>query len=58
MFGAEFDELRYNKALTYSCLQADLEILPNNDLTMVGEKGVVLSGGQQVRVSLARAVYS
>ena len=32
-------------------------MLPNGDETMIGEKGVNLSGGQKSRVALARATY-
>ncbi|KAH0814639.1 hypothetical protein GEV33_008152 [Tenebrio molitor] len=35
----------------------DLSLLPNGDFTVVGERGVMLSGGQKARISLARAVY-
>lgn len=31
--------------------------MPNGDSTMIGDRGVSLSGGQRARVSLARALY-
>ena len=32
--------------------------MPNYDQTLVGERGVSLSGGQKARISLARALYT
>lgn len=57
IFGNKFEQQRYQDAIQYSSLNADLDILIHKDETEIGEKGVNLSGGQKARVSLARALY-
>ena len=37
---------------------SDLEIFNKGANTVIGEKGINISGGQKARISLARAIYS
>ena len=39
-------------------MESDLKIFPQGDQTVIGERGITVSGGQKARLSLARAVYS
>jgi ATP-binding cassette subfamily C (CFTR/MRP) protein 4 len=58
VFFREFNKERYEKVI-YACeLARDIELLPNRDETIIGERGVNLSGGQKARVALARACYA
>lgn len=53
----QYDEVRY-RAVIHACqLKRDIELFPYGDSTIVGERGISLSGGQKARISLARAVY-
>ncbi|KAF8624506.1 hypothetical protein AX15_005822 [Amanita polypyramis BW_CC] len=56
-FGLPFDEEKYWRAVKDSCLEPDLEMLPNGDMTEVGERGISLSGGQKQRVNICRSIY-
>jgi energy-coupling factor transporter ATP-binding protein EcfA2 len=58
LFGSPFDLSRYAAVLEACALLDDLDNLPSRDWTLVGERGVSLSGGQKARVALARAIYA
>lgn len=44
LFGRPFDEERYWYVIQEACLETDLDLLPNGDAEMIGEKGINLSG--------------
>lgn len=58
LFGESYRPKRYEKIIETCALKSDIDTMPNGDLTQVGERGLNLSGGQKMRVSLARAFYS
>lgn len=57
LFGREFEYHRYKQVIKVCSLTRDFTLLPYADRTIVGEKGISLSGGQRARINLARAVY-
>lgn len=57
VFVEEFDEQRYEKVVEVCALERDFDLLPQGDQSVVGERGISLSGGQKARVNLARAIY-
>uniref|UniRef100_A0A158Q5Q4 Multidrug resistance-associated protein lethal(2)03659 n=1 Tax=Dracunculus medinensis TaxID=318479 RepID=A0A158Q5Q4_DRAME len=57
LFGFPYEKERYEKTLQLCALNEDLAQMPNGDLSLVGDRGQSLSGGQKARVNLARAVY-
>lgn len=57
IFIETFDQNRYKEVVRVCGLERDFKLMPNGDMTIVGERGISLSGGQKARISLARAVY-
>ncbi|XP_064455602.1 ATP-binding cassette sub-family C member 4-like [Ornithodoros turicata] len=57
VFDSGFDADRYKRVIYAAAMERDITLLPYGDKTLVGDKGVSLSGGQKARVNLARALY-
>jgi ATP-binding cassette, subfamily C (CFTR/MRP), member 1 len=58
IFGHRYDSTFYERTVKACALIDDFTQLPDGDETVVGERGISLSGGQKARVALARAVYA
>jgi ABC-type multidrug transport system fused ATPase/permease subunit len=57
IFGKEFKKKWYDEVVDACALRPDLNMLPHNDATEIGERGITVSGGQKQRMNIARAIY-
>lgn len=57
LMGMDWDEEWYKEVVSACALLIDFQQLLNGDQTIVGDRGVQLSGGQRARIGLARAMY-
>ncbi|XP_013195349.1 ATP-binding cassette sub-family C member 4 [Amyelois transitella] len=57
LFGCNYDAAKYKEVSRVCSLQPDFKQFPYGDLSLVGDRGVSLSGGQRARINLARAIY-
>ncbi|CAF1664496.1 unnamed protein product [Rotaria magnacalcarata] len=57
LFGKEYNSKLFQRVVRATALDADLVQLTHGPNTLVGDQGVMLSGGQKARVNMARALY-
>ena len=56
LFGQPYIPEKYQEVVRVCALQKDFDMFRHGDKTLVGEKGISLSGGQRARINLARYV--
>ncbi|KAJ2602830.1 Canalicular multispecific organic anion transporter 1 [Coemansia sp. RSA 1721] len=54
---SEYNEELFNKVVRACALDVDIKEFPAAELTGIGPRGINLSGGQKVRLAIARALY-
>ncbi len=54
MFGKPYEQKRFKEVISVCAMTRDLTLFPFAEKTLVGERGVSLSGGQKARITLAR----
>ena len=57
LLGGNYDVTAYSTVIRSCGLDVDFTQLRDGDLTIVGDRGVQLSGGQKARIALARCFY-
>ena len=57
LFGMPHHQERYEEVLRACALAQDTAGMTDGDLTLAGDRGSALSGGQCTRIALARALY-
>lgn len=58
LFGRPYDESRFKEVIAACAMNHDLDLFPHREYTVVGSKGINLSGGQRARLALARCLYA
>jgi len=48
VMGLDWDPQKFDYSLKFAALSEDVKLLPHADLTIIGERGVTLSGGQNL----------
>ena len=57
LFGKTFNKEWFWKVIKACAMERDIERMELKEETVIGDRGVTLSGGQKARLALARAVY-
>ncbi|XP_054158176.1 ATP-binding cassette sub-family C member 4-like [Oppia nitens] len=57
-FGKPYEIKRFKEVISVCAMNRDLKMFPFGERSLVGERGVTLSGGQKARITLARALYN
>ncbi|KYN37378.1 hypothetical protein ALC56_08282 [Trachymyrmex septentrionalis] len=57
LFGQTMDKSRYDEVIRVCQMESDINSFSHGDRTIVGERGMNLSGGQRARINLARTIY-